>query len=259
MAGHLTMRSLQGLWPGRAGAPVWRDIGVPDALWAVGDVHGRADLYARAEVRIRDLTPGPLTIVLLGDVIDRGPDSRAMLDLLTAPAPEGVTRLCLMGNHEDMALQFLQSPLAHRGWLTAGGDQVLRSYGIDVAPEAPPVALRDQWRAVLPAPHLAFLRALPHGITAGRHILTHAGAEADTPLARQSRRDLIWGKHAAIADLRPPADLGDRLVVHGHVPVPAPVQTGWRLNLDTGAWKTGRLSAARLYPDRPHDSLTIAL
>jgi serine/threonine protein phosphatase 1 len=216
------------------------------ALWAVGDVHGCLTEYREIEARI--VAGGlPATIVLLGDVVDRGPDSRGMLDLLTAPPTEGLTRLCLLGNHEDMMLAFLASPGANRAWLDFGGRETLRSYGCSHDGRDPP-ALAAALRDSMPAEHRRYLESLPVLALTPGFVLSHAGAAAETPLTAQRKADLVWARHGEVADLLPPADLGDRIVVHGHVPVPLLRQAGWRINLDTGAFATGRLSAARLSP-----------
>ena len=222
------------------------DLDPPERLWAVGDVHGCVSLCRAIERRIADEAL-PVTIVWLGDLIDRGPDSRSVIEHMLAPPRQGISRHCLLGNHEDMALRFLDAPLANRDWLGFGGRETLASYGVPAgAGEADPATLAERFREVLPAPHLAFLRSRPVRIRAGRHFLTHAGEAAQTPLVRQTRADLIWPRHAAIPDLVPPVDLGGRIVVHGHVPVAIPRAEGWRINVDTGAFATGRLSAVRL-------------
>lgn len=252
-----TFESLLRRLAGQGHAAVWRDLQVQGALWAVGDVHGCTALYRQAEARILAESDLPVTIVLLGDVIDRGPDSRGMLDLLLDQPPAGVTRLCLMGNHEDMALRFLSNPAGSRGWLAYGGRETLLSYGIAAPDDAVPADLRDRWREALPAVHMTYLTGLPHGMTAGRYVLTHAGTDAEVPLPRQSRPALIWHRHAEIGDLIPPADLGDRIVVHGHVPVDEPRLKGWRLNIDTHAFRSGRLTAACLSAAGPPRIVTV--
>lgn len=221
----------------------------PDgALWAVGDVHGWLALAQAIEARVRARDP-VATIVFLGDVIDRGPDSRGMIDWLLSPPPPGITRRCLLGNHEDMALRFLARPAEAAAWLRFGGGETLASYGVTVEAGEDPRALASAFAAALPEEHRAFLAGLPVGLAMGRYVLTHAGAAAEVPLARQNRAQLVWERHAAIADLLPPRDLGDRFVVHGHVPVPGPLRSGWRINVDTGAYASGRLTAVRLPRD----------
>lgn len=240
----------------RPDQPGWIEHPVPPALWAVGDVHGRMDLYDRLEAAIRRRTP-QATIVLLGDLIDRGPGSRQILRRMLSPDPD-LARLAILGNHEDMALRFLDHPETAERWLDHGGAEALADWAILRAPGESATSLRNRWQAVLGWEEHEFLRGLPLARSFGRHVLTHAGAAAEVPLAAQGKPELVWQRHAEIEDLLPPADLGARVVVHGHVPVGAIRSHGWRINLDTGAWKSGRLSAARLYPDREPDFLTLS-
>jgi serine/threonine protein phosphatase 1 len=239
----------------RRAPAVWVEHPVPPALWAVGDVHGRVDLYDRLEAMIRRRTP-QATVVLLGDLIDRGPQSRQVIARMLAPDP-AITRLAILGNHEDMALRFLDHPESAERWLTHGGAEALADWGITRMPGESVTALRNRWQDVLGWEEHAFLRALPLGRSFGSHVLTHAGAAAEVPLRAQGKAELVWQRHGEIADLLPPADLGERIVVHGHVPVEHATVHGWRINLDTGAWKSGRLSAARLQPGRDPELLVV--
>lgn len=223
-------------------------LAVNGPIWAVGDVHGCLALYRRLEGQILSEAGAAATIVLLGDMIDRGPDSRGMIDYLLGVPPSGVRRLALLGNHEDMLLRFLAKPEVSRAWLGFGGVQTLASYGITAKDDGGDelTDLARQLADAMPAEHLDYLRHLPVGFDAGRYLLTHAGAGPEVPMAEQGKGDLTWARHAEVADLLPPADLGGRTVVHGHVPVEEPVMAGWRINVDTGAFATGRLSAVRL-------------
>jgi serine/threonine protein phosphatase 1 len=223
-------------------------------IWAVGDVHGCLGLYRVLERRILAEAGGPVAIVMLGDMIDRGPDSRGVIDHLLSPGADGLTRHAILGNHEDMLLRFLARPLLSGAWLGSGGVATLASYGIAAAGDGSDdlADLAHRLAEAMPAEHLDYLAHLPVGIDAGRYLLTHAGAGPEVPIARQGKADLTWARHGEIADLLPPADLGGRTVVHGHVPVDDPVMEGWRINVDTGAVTTGRLTAVKLAdPFRP--------
>lgn len=230
----------------------------PGPLWAVGDLHGWLALAQSVEARILDRDPGA-TIVYLGDVIDRGPDSRGAIDWMLSDPPAGSVRLCLLGNHEDMALRFLRRTREAAAWLRFGGLETLASYGVQVGEGDTPEQLSKRFAAVLPAAHRAWLETLPVGLAFGRFVLTHAGAAAEVALGLQTRQQLVWERHAAIADLIAPGDLGDRIVVHGHVPVPGPQQSGWRINVDTGAYASGRLTAVRLPQDGSPEFLTVTI
>lgn len=234
-------------------------------IYAVGDIHGEAALYRRLVARLADdraeqAGGARALLVILGDMIDRGPDSAAMIDLLCGPPPQGFDRMCLMGNHEQMALDFLTDPQPNSAWLDHGGAETLASYGI--APDArlgyrmPARRLSALVAAHVPAEHLAFLRGLPAWLRAG-HFFCHAGPAPDRPLLGQDLRPLLWSRGFADPALPPPPDLGAALVIHGHVPVAAPVQRGWRINIDTGAYASGRLSAVRLAPGAPPAFLSV--
>lgn len=224
----------------------------PPLLYAVGDVHGRIDLYREMEARIAaEDRPGEKLIVLLGDLIDRGPDSAGMIDHLLAPAPAGLTRLCLLGNHEEMAIQFLLDPDPKAEWLHYGGAEMLMSYGIVRDPEAlrqlSRRALSMRIAAHVPQEHVDFLRSLPLFVWAGPHFLCHAGVDPAVALDAQDRRALLWSRRFLEAGGPPPAGLAPGgVVVQGHVPIETPAQRGWRINVDTGAYMTGRLSAVRV-------------
>ncbi len=221
-------------------------------IYAVGDVHGRLDLFRAMEAQIAaDAAPGAKLIVLLGDIIDRGPDSAGMIDHLLAPAPAGTTRLCLLGNHEDMALQFLRDPDPRADWLVHGGAEMLASYGIarDIAAlrALSRRALAMRIAAHIPQDHLDFLAALPLYLHAGPHYLCHAGVDPAQPLDQQDRRTLLWSRRFTDPESPPPRGLAPGgLVVQGHMPIEAPALRDWRINVDTGAYMTGRLSAVRL-------------
>jgi serine/threonine protein phosphatase 1 len=222
-------------------------------IYAVGDLHGRLDLYREMESRIlHDPAPGAKLLLLLGDVLDRGPDSAALVDHLLAAPPEGLARHCLMGNHEDMALRFLDDPDPQSNWLWQGGAATLASYGLDwpAAAQLGPRQRASLLAAHVPAAHRQFLASLPTFLRAGPLFFSHAGADPALPLAAQQRQALLWSRSYLDKSLPAPPDLPPGgLVVQGHVPLLAPERRGWRVNVDTGAVFSGRLSAIRLQPD----------
>lgn len=256
---------LRRVWPGGvvpadAPAPGLDLPGPFPPIYAVGDIHGEAALYRQLERRIladraAHFGDRPALVVILGDMIDRGPDSAGLIDFLLAPAPPGLRRLCLMGNHEQMALDFLTAPDPRAAWLDHGGAQTLASYGIAPDPRhgyrMPARRLAALVAAHVPPAHLAFLRGLPGWLWAG-HFFCHAGTAPDRPLKGQSLDTLLWSRGFDDPALPAPAGLGGALVVHGHMPQPRAVQRGWRINVDSGAYATGLLSAVRLVPgDEP--------
>lgn len=225
----------------------------PVATYAVGDVHGCADAYKALEAQIlADIATqgGPCLIVLLGDIVDRGAKSAAMIDHLLAPTPAGVQRLVLLGNHEDMFLDFIDAPDGKAAWLGHGGRETLLSYGMSPDRvgnfDMPTERLAMIIGAHVPDHHLAFLRQLPLCLRIGGWFLSHAGFDPDLPLEAQPSEALIWGRPDRI-DAAPAGQLPDGLrAIHGHVPGETPVVTARRIGIDTGACFGGTLTAVRL-------------
>ncbi|MBE7731975.1 metallophosphoesterase family protein [Devosia faecipullorum] len=218
----------------------------PAAIYAVGDVHGCLDQLLRLHETIladgADIS-GQKLILMLGDYVDRGPDSAETLDFLLEPLDDSFQRLCLCGNHDDMMLAHILDPQIS-SWLDYGGLETLASYGIDV------LAYRDatlrQRKALveshIPQSHLDFLANLPVLVTVPDAIFSHAGIRPDLPLNEQADADLMWVVH----DYDASAYSGLPLVVHGHTPMPEPVVELHRICVDTGCFATGTLTAIRL-------------
>ncbi len=225
--------------------PTW-----PPAIYAVGDIHGCIDQLIDLEAKIcADATSyeGDCWIVYLGDLLDRGPDSAAVLDRLIDPPPAGIRRICLAGNHEAMALEFFNAPRTNAHWLQFGGDTTLASYGIQQSAwaGASARALRDIVRSHIPREHLDFLRNLHLTLSVPGNVFVHAGLRPGIAPDQQAESDLLWIRGDFFdAPLTP----GLR-VIHGHTPGPAVVQAEGRVCVDTGAFATGILSAVRLTPD----------
>lgn len=223
------------------------------AVYAVGDVHGCLDeLLALERVIMRDAEglPGRKLIVMLGDYVDRGPASAQVLDHLAAPPPPGFERICLSGNHEMVMLDYLEGRTGLAGWLAMGAEPTLLSYGIDHerlgAVYRSDRRIDDVVRAAIPAAHLAFLRSLPVMVETADFLFVHAGIRPGRPLERQADRDLVFIRE----DFYTAAHLLSRYVVHGHTPVRKAGREGMRVNLDTGAYFSGRLTALRLWRNK---------
>lgn len=225
--------------------------GLSDGLriYAIGDVHGHADLLAELlEAIERDRRERPVERsieITLGDYVDRGPHSRGVIDLLLAPPRQG-ERICLGGNHETALLDFLDEPDTLSDWLVFGARPTLDSYGVSVPPyylDADDVAaVRDAFAAALPAEHLGFLRGLRDGFDAAPYFFAHAGVRPGRSIAEQRPRDLRWIREPFLSS---DADLG-RIVVHGHTPDEQPIVRRNRICVDTGAFATGVLTAVVL-------------
>lgn len=223
---------------------------MPAAIYAVGDVHGMRALYSKLEARIiSDAEENGIVdaklILLLGDIVDRGPDSAGLIDDLLTPAPPGFQRLVLRGNHEDKMRAFLNSPGDHREWLGFGGDATLTSYGLqsdpDLGVDLPTRLLENFVRASIPEKHHEFLKTLPYGLRVGDYFFCHAGIDPSIPLHAQHPNTLLWGDPEKIDW----ASGGLPIIVHGHVPVAEIFISKHRINVDTGAYMSGKLSAVR--------------
>ncbi|MFM2043858.1 MAG: hypothetical protein RLY86_2434 [Pseudomonadota bacterium] len=220
-------------------------------LYAVGDIHGRSDLLDRLLERIRaDAAAAPKgvqhTLVLLGDYIDRGPDSRGVVDRLSAGPPPGFGLICLMGNHEETMLRFLAERGTGPGWLRIGGGDTLAGYGIDppATADLPEGFARAQsaLAAALPPRHMGFLRGLRLYLRLGGYLFVHAGIRPGVPLERQRRDDLLWIRDPFLSSS---VDHG-MVVIHGHTVTPVPDRRANRIGIDTGAWASGVLTACVL-------------
>lgn len=218
-------------------------------IYAIGDIHGRADLLARLLAAIeRDSAdaPGKPILVFLGDYVDRGADSRGVIDALLTLSPERFERIVLRGNHEAALLTFIENPETGPYWLRIGGAETLLSYGVaPFAADASSETLAATARALaaaLPPRHLDFLRALPVSARLGDYVFVHAGLRPGRDLEAQTEEDLITIR----APFLKSAARWPFVVVHGHSPVETGYRDARRIAVDTAAYATGKLSAARL-------------
>jgi serine/threonine protein phosphatase 1 len=229
-----------------------------DEIYAIGDVHGCLDLLLRIEERIAAdaAADGRKLIVMLGDYVDRGPKSAAVLDHLLARPPPGFERICLAGNHDAMMATFCHRPWEAPEWLDLGGRETLLSYGIE-AHSADRRTLNDrrfhqQLQASIPDEHLRFLSDLPIMLSTPGYAFVHAGLRPGVALADQTDDDLMWIRSEFTES---PHDFG-AVVVYGHTPVPTARISATQIALDTAAFASGVLSAARLPRSGPVTLLT---
>lgn len=220
-------------------------------IYAVGDIHGRLDLLTDMLARIRaDLAarphPHPL-VVFLGDYVDRGPDSRGVIETLIAFRGGDIPAAFLLGNHDRYVQAYLDDPdwydLRYH-WLAEnlGGARTLASYGIADADPDRPAATRDGFAAAFPASHRAFLDDAALSLRRGGYVFAHAGIRPGVDLAAQDPEDLVWIREPFLTST---ADFGFK-VVHGHTIAKAVEHHRNRIAVDTGAFRTGILSCVVL-------------
>ncbi|MCK1625442.1 serine/threonine protein phosphatase [Bradyrhizobium sp. 160] len=226
---------------------------LPDGVrvYAIGDVHGRADLLQSLltviDADLARSAPQRAIQVFLGDYVDRGPDSRGVLDLLIARSKSHET-VCLKGNHEVFLLEVLKDPARLQEWRHYGGLLTLVSYGITptMNPSAEQqVELIERLKRALPLEHLSFLQQLPSSFTCGDFFFVHAGVKPGVALDRQKDEDLLWIREEFLNC----EDRFGKYIVHGHTPVGAPDIRPNRINIDTGAYATGNLTLLTIQGD----------
>lgn len=217
--------------------------------YVVGDIHGMAALLERLLAKIEtNRAAAPADLVFVGDYIDRGPESAAVLARvfeLVQNSPMPVT--CLLGNHERMMLDFLDDPARYGPrWLHNGGQETLQSYGISSTARHgagdPLQARAKALRSALPDGIEAWLRTLPRLWQSGPLAVVHAAADPALPLDQQDPDSLIWGHRDFLTKTR-----RDGIwLAHGHTVVETAHVSNGRISLDTGAYRTGQLTAARI-------------
>ncbi len=226
------------------------------AVHVIGDIHGRSDLLDGVHARIdqdNEARDFDSITIYLGDYVDRGPDSRGVIDRLIERSRNRHT-IFLRGNHEKVFSAFIAGEVDPEEWRHYGGHETLLSYGLDVRALAR--APREDWvtalRGVIPPEHRSFLNTLSDSFLLEDYFFVHAGVRPGVPLDEQTPDDLLWVRDVFLGDDR---DHG-KIVVHGHTPTMEVEFLANRINLDTGAYMTNRLSCLvidakgpRLLPD----------
>ena len=233
--------------------PARRRVPQGTRVYAIGDVHGRADLLCELHRSITEhaqrFPVARNALIYLGDLIDRGPESRSVIELLLDQPLLGFEQFHLRGNHDDCLARFLDHPGIGELWLSHGGNDTLRSYGV-----LPPRSLSD-WREILraqrqlreamPRKHVNFFHSLRHAHVEGDYFFVHAGVRPGVALEHQLWEDLLW-----IGDefLKSKRDHG-KVIVHGHTVTATPVVRPNRIGIDTGAFVSGRLTCVVIQDD----------
>ena len=222
-----------------------------ELVFAVGDIHGRddllGDLHRLIETEIEQAAPERATVVYLGDYVDRGPDSKAVIDRLLQRPVKGAESVFLKGNHEDCMLHVLGS--ADQRWLSLGGGATIFSYGMSLRDDqgnaVPAEALRAQFEQSIPPDHAAFLNGLRLSHVVGDYFFVHAGVRPGLPLENQASKDLLWIRREFLRSRR----WHGKRVVHGHSSTREAVVRHNRICVDTMAYATDRLSCLVLKDD----------
>ena len=219
-------------------------------VYAVGDIHGRADLLGRLHRKIlddaadaADAGPRRLVVVYVGDYVDRGPDSFGVVEALIEKPLAGFERHHLKGNHEDFLLRFLETGSHGETWMMNGARATLESYGVewsDMAYGADGLAAaRQKFADAMPESHLRFFHGLEPKHREGDYLFVHAGIRPGVALDEQRAFDLMWIRDAFLDS----DDDHGVVVVHGHTIAPAPEVRPNRIGIDTGAFQSNRLTA----------------
>lgn len=213
-------------------------------IYAIGDIHGRRDLLDELLTRTNadvDARPAARPLyIFLGDYIDRGPASRETIDRLIEHRSKSES-VFLKGNHEQIAIRFLSDGGLFDLWVRIGGAETLISYGVTPRPATngkPTAELQASFHRALPPAHLRFFRDLKTSFSCGDFFFAHAGVRPQIELARQKESDLLWIREEFLNSRK---DFG-KVVVHGHTPSREIEVEPNRINIDTGAFATGRLT-----------------
>ena len=223
-------------------------------VYAIGDVHGRADLLRQLEEQIEADAAAQTDrcsnlLVFLGDYVDRGFDSRQVLEHLAGPPPDGFDRVLLLGNHDLWFRTFLAGEPVGESWLRFGGDATLLSYGVPLAFDQPEEARLAAAQAVLaskiPDSHRELLGSLELMLSIGDYLFVHAGIRPGVPLDKQVEHDVVWIREPFLSW---GGECG-KIIVHGHTVEDEPVLRRNRIGIDTGACFNGNLTCLVLEGD----------
>jgi len=220
-------------------------------IYAIGDIHGRADLLAETYRRIRedDTKAERRVVVHVGDYVDRGDQSRGVIDLILSKPLPGYECVHLLGNHEQFMMDFLHNATVGPVWFVNGGDATLASYRVSLkggdTRESMMLRLQQDFREKLPKEHRAFLNALQLMHHEGDYLFVHAGIRPGVAIEAQVPEDVLWIREEFLDS---GADHG-ACVVHGHTIYDQPDFKANRIGIDTGAFMTGKLTCLVLEED----------
>ncbi|AUG54556.1 metallophosphoesterase family protein [Thalassospira marina] len=228
------------------------DASVPEAIvaYAIGDIHGRADLL---EQKLTKILADPVkegqkkTIIYLGDLVDRGLKSRQVIDLILSHEDQDIDQVWLMGNHEEFMVRFLDDAPNSLEWLTYGGAETLLSYNVSVAAGAfnaeKAIKVSEDLNAAMQAAgHDRFFTRFRDSFELGDYLFVHAGIDPERPIAGQGPEILRWIREPFLSF----SGALPKVVVHGHTVTEEPTVRNHRIGLDTGAYYSNKLTCLRL-------------
>lgn len=223
-----------------------------DLVYAIGDIHGHIDKLSDAHLRISqdrvNCGDNGATVIHVGDLVDRGPDSKGVIDFILAGLQAGQPWVVLKGNHDRLLQKFLEDPnwrdpvlRPDYTWLhpNMGGRKTLQSYGVDASEDRSIDEMHQQAVDLVPASHQAFLATMPLYHETMNCLFVHAGIRPNIAIEAQSENDLMWIRDDFLSYTQP----HNKLVVHGHTMVKSPTRYTNRVNIDSGAGRGDDLSA----------------
>jgi serine/threonine protein phosphatase 1 len=223
-------------------------------IYAIGDLHGQIELLEQMLNLIEyDLQKRPVAdsiVVFLGDYVDRGHASAEVIERLASGNLPGTSQFFLCGNHEELFLDFLKSPMTGAAWLDFGGYETAQSYGLAAnarrmsIPEL--IEFGDELNQLVPEAHKRFIASLVHYVEIDGYFFVHAGVLPGVPLSRQKPSDLLWIRDAFLNY----EGNFEKVIVHGHTPRPRPENMISRINVDTGAYASQKLTSVVLENDQ---------
>ena len=219
-------------------------------IFAVGDIHGCKDLLDKIHnkiIKVSKNKEGEKLIIYLGDYVDRGPDIKGTIQTLIDFNPQHFKKIFLLGNHEQMLLEFISesrnSPFV---WIYNGGSETLESYGMNLSNNINDKMdltidnkFRKKFNDLIPQSHMDFFNQLIINYTWGDYLFVHAGINPDIPIDKQEKETMIWTREKHFFK---PTMTFSKIVVHGHTPKEKVEHYPYRINLDTGSFYSGKLS-----------------
>lgn len=219
-------------------------------IYAVGDIHGRYDLLQILHERIilDAVTAKNMrkVIIYIGDYVDRGPQSKQVIDSFANNPMAGFEQVFIKGNHENVMQEFLDNPSASKMWLSWGGNATIKSYGINPDDFENLEGLREAFKSRIPDSHFEFFNKLKIYHVEGDYLFVHAGIKPGVELEKQTANDMMMIREEFYFPDNPSPD---KTVVFGHTIFENPFYEAGKLGIDTGAFATGKLTAAVLEGD----------